>query len=143
MTSLLLIWSISLTAGSEYLTPPPVLFGVAPELPKIREGLPPAVQKNEEVCYPWVTFEAVSQWVQYARQYPKRICQPMINHVLTARQLELDAQDANLRAAHQRELERVRAEAEAEKGSAWTIPGIVLGVLVLGVAAGYSVGKRF
>jgi len=119
-----------------------VVFGVAPELPKIREGLPPAVQKREEICYPWVTFRAVGQWIQYARAYPKRICQPMINHVLSACQIELDTQRANLRAAHQRELEKVRAEAEAEKGSVWTIPLIVLGVLTLGVTSGYAVGKK-
>ena len=135
MAMISLLLSISLTASPDLVLPPPVDIGVAPPLPTLAPGLPPATRGDKGTWVPRLRAKALRTWILYARAYPQRIVQPALDAQAAALELHCTAR---LSLAESRASEEAMAVQEEAAGR-WGWPQKILAVAG-GVATGMAVG---
>lgn len=140
MASVLTLLIVSIVAGSDgILLPLPAPYGQAPDMPTIAEGLPPAQYEGDRVCYPWKRFDALSLWIEYAKGYPRHVCQPTIDMVAVGCRMRAD--NALFRAEATHKADVARLEMEASRGwSPWVVGAMAVGLVVVSAAGGFLAG---
>lgn len=136
MLSVLTWLTLSMVSESALVLPPPAEFGIAPAMPTLVEGLPESRLMREEICFPWVRYEAMEEWTRYAKAYPSRVCQLAIDTTVVGCRMWADNQLAQETDHHNQIVAKMRIE--ASKGwQWWEVTGFVTGAFLLGSLAGY------
>jgi len=130
-----LILSISLTTAPDLVLPLPVDIGVAPPLPTLAPGLPPATRRNNGTWVPRLRAKALRTWILYARAYPERIVQPALDAQAAALELNCTARLALVESRASEEILSVQDEVAGR----WGWPQKILAV-VGGLATGMATG---
>ncbi|KPJ59119.1 MAG: hypothetical protein AMJ46_12700 [Latescibacteria bacterium DG_63] len=141
MLSALILLTGSIIVEGYLELPDSPKFGVAPEMPRIIDSSPvPELRENNEVCYPWERHRLLGQWIDYAVQYPRRICQPLIYHTTAACEMAAEGKRGEMRALHRQEVAKLQA-LQAGKWQWWEVASIAAGMVVLGGLGGYLAGQ--
>lgn len=136
MWTVLILLTSSIATEGYLVRPPAAEFGQAPAMPRLVRGLPSVRTLEREVCFPWRRYEAMEAWTRYAKAYPSKVCQRVIDHAFVGCRMWAENQTELLSSQHKQVVAKLKIE--ANKGwQLWEVAGFVTGAFLLGALGGY------